>query len=374
MSNRRKIFSISKNKCYDMVIPGITEKRCWGSSYGWIVTQDFNMNFKLFNPITKAELSLPSLYDLPPYSNTYTFDEVLSDGSSSDDMMEGYPWAMKVLVQKFIVLKIPGSNNIDELVVFVIHYPIDSISFARPGDKAWTEVIEPWPRNPHRPFIHHAMVWDGKVLCSHIDDTGNNAGIAYLDTASIAFAASSSNHVMAKNHSIIPYNLYGNTLETSMHAIATEGEMYMVELAGDLLIVLRQRESGISDQDGQAEYTYLWENKHCYRTINFKVYKLVRNTKSLLWENVDDLGNYMLFVGDNYATAVHTSEAPNCQKNAIYYIDDEQRVYWGASCGTDVRGHDMGMFDMASGYITSFYDGGDTISKYFAPIWFMPNF
>ncbi|XP_074289444.1 uncharacterized protein LOC141614595 [Silene latifolia] len=64
------IFNPNNNKCYKLNLPETFGTRCWGSDYGWVAMVDRDLNVRLFNPITKAEIRFPSVEtipDRPPY-------------------------------------------------------------------------------------------------------------------------------------------------------------------------------------------------------------------------------------------------------------------------------------------------------------------
>ncbi|XP_065631684.1 uncharacterized protein LOC112026480 [Quercus suber] len=76
-----------------------------------------------------------------------------------------------------------------------------------------------------------------------------------------------------------------------------------------------------------------------HETICFLVYKF--NFGALAWEEVTDLEDLAVFVGDGNSWCIHTSAISNC----IYFTDDnwEWQRHPGVACG----GRDVGVFSMA---------------------------
>ncbi|XP_021744597.1 F-box protein At2g17036-like [Chenopodium quinoa] len=129
----RKILSIGENKCYKLKLPETFGARCWGSAYGWIVMLHLDKRIQLFNPVTKAQLNLPSLQTMPEQPRE---DELPEDPDEADD------WFQKTFLHRFIVLKMPRKDHVDqdEFVVMAIYWPLDHLAYARPGDQAWTPI------------------------------------------------------------------------------------------------------------------------------------------------------------------------------------------------------------------------------------------
>ncbi|XP_021760582.1 uncharacterized protein LOC110725409 [Chenopodium quinoa] len=324
-SGCRKIFDIRKNKCLELNISQASRRRCWGSRYGWIVMIGGydDKQVSLFNPITKGQLSLPSL------------ESGLGECATK--------------VRKAFVIKIDE----DDFVVMVTNNH-HQLSLARPGDKTWTKVITISGEKAH---VLDVLSWKGLVLIMH--------SYRYLTCCDVSTIRnfSPSQPVYANK----PYGLITFPLDIDGSSSICQ-DCYMVELAGDFLLVVRNkftiwyRNFGLGHDEHEAT--------PCF-TRDFKVYKLsylgeIRpKTRSdyrhvRILSNVKDLGDYMVFVSNNSAMSVHKSKLPNCQHNVIYFTGDEEQH--------------MSMFDMASRKIKRFYPGNDTMSRVFAPTLFMPKF
>ncbi|KAH7658453.1 F-box domain-containing protein [Dioscorea alata] len=57
----QRLFDLSEEKIYQIEMPELCERHCLGSSYGWLITTDLNLNINLFNPFSKAQVKLPQL-------------------------------------------------------------------------------------------------------------------------------------------------------------------------------------------------------------------------------------------------------------------------------------------------------------------------
>ncbi|XP_021769507.1 uncharacterized protein LOC110733729 [Chenopodium quinoa] len=241
-------------------------------------------------------------------------------------------------------------NIDDDLFVMVIHKPFHNLALARPEDREWTPILTECSKKRQ---VMDVMDWDGKIVITYMDGS-----LAYCDIG---------------KHPIKP-NTFTSLFFLDVLQFEAVGSVYIVELDGDLLVVLRHRKSGLKyDERGlRTRITKRWSNGDCYRTYDFQVYKYVGNTTNS-WKQVTDLGEHLLFLGDNIVIALHISKAPNCHQNTIYFIDDET-YHWKMSFETEVRGHDMGMFDMATEKIQPFYHKStgiiktDIISQYSSPI------
>ncbi|KAK8577149.1 hypothetical protein V6N13_122142 [Hibiscus sabdariffa] len=54
-SDKRCFYSTSK-EIFELDLPEIRGRRCWGSPYGWLVTCGIDLEIQLFNPLSRASL------------------------------------------------------------------------------------------------------------------------------------------------------------------------------------------------------------------------------------------------------------------------------------------------------------------------------
>lgn len=115
----RKCYSLSKGDVFHLYLPECRDKRCFGSPFGWVLTVGLDHSVQLLNPLTRRQLSLPSL---PPSQYPY---------GKPDHPMDLF----RMLVSQFVM-----SSASSGCVVMVIYHEHYKIAYASPGDEAWKEV------------------------------------------------------------------------------------------------------------------------------------------------------------------------------------------------------------------------------------------
>ncbi|KAK9725882.1 hypothetical protein RND81_05G175400 [Saponaria officinalis] len=346
----REVISLDNddNKCYQLTLPETFEARCWGSDCGWIVTIELNRQIHLFNPFTKARLQLPPQTTLP-------YQQL-----PLDDAIEDAICKRQASIRKAIVIKSDEPENEQDLLVLAIHTNWKRfLAFSRPGDQNWTKIHPPWPteeeRTPHYivPFSHRAVdlvCRDGLVLILYED-----ASVGYVDISDLVKIPNSQQPVKAKEFLPSPESLKSRLTKYLL-------EMYLVESFGNLFMVHRDK-TDIWVPDSKIDKDI------GYETVGFEVFELNSETKQ--WEEVEDLGNVALFLGDNHSMSVNALECRNCKPNCIYFTDDYAEQW---ELPAKFGGHDMGVFDVKNGEIHRFYEGDHVHSNVCTPFWFMPQF
>ncbi|KDP36865.1 hypothetical protein JCGZ_08156 [Jatropha curcas] len=76
--DHRGFYSMSNDKTYRLELPEAFEKRCCGSSHGWLIMVEETPTIFLLNPLTRTRIELPS-YDY----RTYKFVAYKLDTSKS---------------------------------------------------------------------------------------------------------------------------------------------------------------------------------------------------------------------------------------------------------------------------------------------------
>ncbi|MCD7446384.1 hypothetical protein HAX54_005992 [Datura stramonium] len=120
----------------------VLDKRCWGSSHGWLVTLGANFEMHLLNPLSGGQISLPPLHKCPNLNLVCT-------GKSFRNSF----------VYKVILSASPCSSD---CVMFAIYSDNWKMAFAKPGDVAWT------PLSCIRGHVDDAMCHDGKFYATGI--------------------------------------------------------------------------------------------------------------------------------------------------------------------------------------------------------------
>ncbi|KAK4786451.1 hypothetical protein SAY86_003140 [Trapa natans] len=88
------------------------------------------------------------------------------------------------------------------------------------------------------------------------------------------------------------------------------------------------------------------------RTVKFKVYRLDSDKQE--WAEVMDLGDRVLFLGEDCTFSASSSDLGICKGNCIFFTGDF--YYSNGNQDDTFNGRDIGVFDMASGRIGSLDD------------------
>lgn len=268
----RRFYSPFNCKSYDICLPDVLDKRCWGSSHGWLVTLGANFEMHLLNPLSGGQISLPPLHKCPNLN-------LICTGKSFRDSF----------VYKVILSASPSSSD---CVIFAIYSDNWKMAFTKPGDVAWT------PLSCIHGHVDDAMCHDGKFYA--IDTFGE----------------------------ILIWDLTGSLLERIAFPASRDldnlvyATTYLVEVNGQIYAIMRLLfDTRIIDTP-------------CLNTWCFKIYKLdICNEKC---EEVKSLGDWSIFVGNNHSFSIPSSTYPECESNCIYFTDDFSGVHYSAVHGYDM--------------------------------------
>ncbi|KAL2902286.1 hypothetical protein RDABS01_027368 [Bienertia sinuspersici] len=340
------LFDPCKDKCYRFNLPEAYNRRCWGTSLGWILTLGLDLEIHLLNPITKASIRLPPQPLLTP---------VLTDPDDSD------LWKIQLYyIKRVFVFKSPIDG---QLIVFVVHYDDNVLSFVKPGDSSWIPIELQVPSSEYLRGdnssnwnqiiqLHNVMditYWNGAFVI-----VSKFGGFTFLDLNQIA---QQQQPCLVQDYPLIP-------LEISNIENNNEARIYLVECNSDLLMVLRFKAEFVDSQEDDDDYSDLIPVD--YETINFKVYRHSPGfDMDRGWEELHDLGDLAIFVGSHSTMCVTASSVANCRGNNIYFTDDDYHV---------CTRRDMGVFDMKTGTIEPYYlNVDDNEFRQCHPVWFLPR-
>ncbi|XP_039143246.1 putative F-box protein At2g33200 [Dioscorea cayenensis subsp. rotundata] len=124
-----KFFNPSEEKVYQIEIPELhTHGRyCAGSSHGWLITIDLDLNINLMNPFSKAQIDLPLL----PFDTFGVRYQKLCELSWLN-----YPKQKRdKLIYKAVLSADPSKSS--DYIVMVIYFANSKLAFWRPGDITW---------------------------------------------------------------------------------------------------------------------------------------------------------------------------------------------------------------------------------------------
>ncbi|KAJ4746592.1 F-box family protein [Rhynchospora pubera] len=129
----RLFYDLSSSKIYRLHLPEIRGAKVCGSSHGWLILHK-GMVTSLFNPITRATISLPPYTAVPSHLGiSYCWDNDSAVGPT-----------VNFYVKKAILTSSPLDTS---CLVFVHTSTFWEFAFCKIGDERWT-VIEfdaPWP-------------------------------------------------------------------------------------------------------------------------------------------------------------------------------------------------------------------------------------
>ncbi|KAK3037210.1 hypothetical protein RJ639_030103 [Escallonia herrerae] len=297
----RSFYSIVDGKLYDIPLPLPCETRFFGSSHGWLFTKEKSLAITLINPLSGKTILLPEFKD--PWGKYQ-------------------PWLDKNY-DKFPGKAILSSDpclNPSSYEIVVIYLGSMDLAVFRSGDNAWKfltlrrqyffcDVL-------YYKGLLHAVNHFGEMVC--IEDGTDKVVV---------------------EPAIPPPDF------TTIHLVESH--------QGDLLMVWRFL------NDNQ-------DNTKC-KTVDFKVFKLLRSYDQArpMWVQIESIGDQALFLGDNHAVCVLTSEFPRCKPNSIYYTEHYFDELGYAPCGTD---DDNGVFNLAK------YVPDPSHKPLLPPIWIVPSF
>ncbi|XP_074289459.1 putative F-box protein At5g55150 [Silene latifolia] len=199
----------------------------------------------------------------------------------------------------------------------IIYQANKYLAFARQGDQSWTDILIKETR---------INIFDVVAMDDHVYVVYDDGEIAYWNV-----------NEFYGLEAIKPMDYSPDKCEIFEADIRT---VYLIQSGSDLLMVVRYKENVMNELDTNYDYDII------YRTIYFQVYKL--NPKEKKWEYIEDLGDVMLFVGDNSSMSTLLVHNKCLQRNCIYFTDDES-VEWPMV--TEGGGHDMGVYDIKYGQL-----------------------
>ncbi|XP_020676825.1 putative F-box protein At4g17565 [Dendrobium catenatum] len=310
-------------------------RRCFGSKDGWLVTLDkIELQPRLFNPITKANILLPSLYDfiMPQFASDgfirNSCNEILLD-IMSDDLRDIY-------FHKFIF----SSNNASGTVV-VIYGIKKALALARSEDLTWV-------LGPQLSFYSTKDDEQFEDVCYHEE---NERFYAITNFSMVlAFDLNGENvELICPNR---PNNYY--------HTINFDYMYYIAFLSGTLIRIERV-----------IDITH--NRHHNATTMAIFVFKFVpsvvtsSSSSYSQWIPINELGEYSIFVGCNQTFSLDHTVATGIKPNCIYFSDHWSNMLLGnVDC-------DVGLCDLHNDRIQYILHPNPR-TNWPPSIWFTPSF
>ncbi|PHT59765.1 hypothetical protein CQW23_02128 [Capsicum baccatum] len=296
-----------------------------GSSHGWLVSTDEDSpRIYLFSPFTKVQISLPPRYMFPDVRKFCEENEL----EPYDDGCIGTAFCVhRGFLEKVILSSSPSKANC--MVAAICGRKCNYLAYCKLGDESWTCIVKGMMGYDDATFDH-----EQKLL----------------------YAVTFTNHVHV-------FDLFGSpklidTIEPPLSQI--EGKLlnrYLVKTSMGLLQVQRH----LSLQCEWEDQTY-----DCYQTSFFNLYMF--EPSSLSWCKVGNIGENVLFLGQNSSISIASSCLHGYKGNQIYFIDrllvfDMVRV----------RGerYDIGVYNLDSTSVQSLQRSDIKRYRSPTPIWYI---
>ena len=313
---QRSLYGISAKTVYPFKLPLRYNRRCCGSSYGWIATVDRNNVITLLNPFKNvAPISLPPIDP-------------------------GYVWDVPFYERNIhkVTLSADPITSPHDYVVATVHNQCCFLAFIKAGQEFWTYVDDGLK------CFNDITFYNGLVYA-----VGRYEGIVSFD---LRYSNDPSGNEMIAPNILSPQDLCGSYSERAYLVKSLEGELWMVRRFLSYRI----------------ENDYGWNSG----TKCFKVYKLELDAQSgrlLRKLELESLGDNVLFVGDNDSISVSASYFSSClHKDSIYYTDDfnDERIPYHSGP------FDLGFYNVKDGSFGQHYPYNPSFKRMPPPLWVLP--
>ncbi|XP_042494742.1 F-box protein SKIP23-like [Macadamia integrifolia] len=301
----RGFFSLSEDKIHWLELPEASRReRFRGSSQGWLVVVGETPMITLLNPLTRVKFYLPPLSTFPTvlgFDISQVGREYLLKNSSGHRYTRNLREMRDRFMQKVIVSSNLGTSSDADYVILAVLNETGDLAFCRRGDEAWS------------------LIPDAQSYCEDvIDYKGSFHAVDKYGRIAICDVGDTS--VVVKL--IETPRLFGGDI------------LYLVELSGELFLVMKYLELKPYDEPDLI-----------YKTTRFEVSKF--DSSGPIWNKVENLGDYALFLGKNSSLSVPASHFPGCRANCIYFTDDYSEANYEGVCGE----HDLGIFNLGDGSV-----------------------
>ncbi|CAK9184268.1 unnamed protein product [Ilex paraguariensis] len=256
----QSFYSVTDGVILDLQLPMSFNRRCFGSSHGWLFTMEKPMVIVLLNPFSGRTIHLPELKD-PETVYQFWVDK--------DDH--------EYFVSKGILSSDP-CRDVDNYEVVVIYSDNRKLASFKSGDETWQffNLTKGY-------FFSDIIYYEGQLHAIN-----NFGGLMHIDTISGA----------------------GKIIIKPTRRMECRMTYLVKSYERDLLMVQKFMEENEHD------------DMH-YKASDFKIFKMVHSTqmRTPSWVEINSIGDQALFVGNNYSLTVSTSDFSGCSSNCIYYTD-----------------------------------------------------
>ncbi|XP_017244141.1 probable F-box protein At4g22060 isoform X1 [Daucus carota subsp. sativus] len=302
--------------------PEFYDDLCLGTSYGWMVMLDKDIEPYLFNLFSLKKIKLPNI---DTFLNIVCVTGPIIENGNYIFYYEGRRTHLKKIrsvhqlwhefMYKAVVSAKPSHNNGDFYVLVIIergNSGTAQLAFCYAGDDEWMQLggyNESYCDVVCHDNMFYALNYPDKV---EIWDVHNSH-----PTKRTNIVAAFPQKIFDTKSSLRNFNTFRN---------------YLVEVSTDLFLVVRFI-GGVLYNCG----LYALELKH--ETLFFQVYKL--DTSKKRWEEVESLGDLAYFVGANQSKSLSVHGNSAYKANSIYFTDDSwDMIYWNK------KHFDVGVYHM----------------------------
>ncbi|URE17486.1 hypothetical protein MUK42_10406 [Musa troglodytarum] len=274
-----KFFSIIERKTYKIRCPQPTiRKRIYvGSCHGWLATLDERCNMHLLNPLTGAQILLPSVLSLPFIRHDYNLEGQIINFNAERDRTHYSLWLK--FIRKVVLSKAPDADN--DFTILMIYSQWCKLAFTCAGDKAWTSISSPY---------HYS------------DIIYRNAKFYTISGCQILEVWEP--HELAFQHSIVNSD--------SPPDVLLGGVYYLAESVDGTLMLVHKNQNKCGPRNNP-------------KNIMCMVFSLDEQARK--WKRVEKLREQALFLGTNQSMCLSTTDSPELKQNCIYYTDDILDIY-----------------------------------------------
>lgn len=314
--NTCKIYNVTQNTHLDIKLPLPVpfNKRFCGSLHGWLVFfNDQTLTFSLINPFSSR------IIDVSSFTNDLPFQDL--DGEN--DQLHEY----NVLKA---ILSVDSNSSPEKYCLVVIYGYNNRLAFYKSCDKSWAL------KNRHYNGFHDFIFSKSQDIYYAINDL---LGV-YIFSVSQPYYVK-----MILRRPIVPV----------MPKLSVP-RRYLVESPdGDLLEILRLFRTRKDHDSG---------------------FRVLKTRKSEKWVEMETLGDWSLFLGDNHSICVWASDCVGCRRGCIYFAMEMSEVH---NDGTYYKLNlpiQMFAYNLEDKHICMYYlqePGDDHEGDLPPPIWIVPT-
>ncbi|XP_073292807.1 F-box protein SKIP23 [Primulina huaijiensis] len=276
----------------------------------WIVKleRDNSNRSHLLNPLTRSPLK-PFPTGFPMFFSFFNFRVKELGQEYALQYIDFKPRANSIAEAGNLYMeKVAVISDVNNGFVLLTIHLSGKLVVYKSGDEKW-RVIDDFP-SPYDDVIFR----EGKLYA--VDNSGRTVLVNYVDLS----------------------------VEVVANSVFGGDKKFLVNSNGELLLVDMYLSSGPENNMDFDEWFEFYDCGMSERTLKFKVFRLDENAGR--WIEVSDLGDRMLFLGENSAFSVNASDV-SCKGNCILFTNHcsgrQEDEVW--------KGRGAGVFDLGSGSI-----------------------